>query len=203
MPVGLLIAESQPLAPAASPAPAADAPSPSPQPDPSPSDDPTVDAFKGMSSNEVRLLLLRDGLRIIDDHRLFGVGPGRYGGAAAAIFPSPVYADYDTTLGHLRTVHNFWLHLTGEVGALGVAVFLGIVVALAIRFVLSARTATGPRFVMLAGCATAVIVVVVHNFTEMSLEGNVPGILIWLTLGIGSTFAHASLRPVQHRRVDD
>ena len=203
MPVGLLIAESQPLVPTASQALSADAPSPSPRPDPSPSADPTVDAFKGMSSEEVRLLLVRDGLRIIDHHRLLGVGPGRYGGAAAAIFPSPVYAEYDTTIGHLRTVHNFWLHLTGEVGALGVAVFLGIIVALAIRFVLSARTATGLRFVVLGGCATAVVVAIVHNLTEMSLEGNVPGILMWLTLGLGSTLAHGSLRPAQHRQRDD
>ena len=203
MPIGLLTAGAQPLAPAASPAPSTDASSPSPQPTPSASDVATSKAFKGMTSNEVRLLLLRDGLRIIDDHLLLGVGPGRYGGAAAAIVPSPVYAEYDTTLGHLRTVHNFWLHLAGEVGALGMAVFLAMVVALGLRLGLSARTASGPRFVMLAGCATAVIVVIVHNVTEMSLEGNVPGILIWMTLGIGSTLAHPSLSPVHHQPLDD
>jgi len=205
MPVGLLTADTVAPDTVASEAPTPDPdPSPSsPQPVPSPSDAGTSDALRGMGSNEVRLFLLRDGLRIVDDHLFVGVGPGRYGGAAAAIYPSPVYAEYDTTLGHLRTVHNFWLHLVGEVGALGLTIFLGILAALGIRFWLSARTASGPRFVVLAGCAAAVIVVAVHNVTEMSLEGNVPGILIWLTLGIGSTLAHASLRPEQHRRADD
>lgn len=201
MPVGLLTS-GQATMPAASPNQEPDAAAPSQPPTPSPPTNEEDDPFERMTSNEVRLRLLRDGLRIVDDHLLLGVGPGRYGGAAATIVPSPVYAEYDTTLGRLRTVHNFWLHLTGEGGALGVAVFLAIVVALGIRFVLSARKASGSRFVVLAGCASAVTVVIVHNFTEMSLEGNVPGILIWLTLGIGSTLAHPSLRLAQHHRVD-
>lgn len=150
----------------------------------------TVDRFDDLSSEgDLRIRFLRDGLRIINDNLLLGVGPGRYGGAAASIIPSPVYDEYDTGLFRFRTVHNFWLHLTGEVGALGVSVFLLMVVALLIRFVRAARRSHGVAFVLLAGAATATLVVGLNNLTEMLFEGNIPAVLIWLILGIGSLLA--------------
>ncbi len=150
----------------------------------------TVDRLDGLSGeSDLRIRFMHDGLRIIDDNLLLGVGPGRYGGAAATIIPSPVYEEYDAGLYGFRTVHNFWLHLAGEVGAIGVAVFLTMVVALLIRFVRAARQAIGMRFVILAGAATATLVVGFNNLTEMLFEGNVPGILIWLILAIGSLLA--------------
>jgi O-antigen ligase len=149
----------------------------------------TVDRFDDLGENDLRIVFLRDGLRIIDDHPLVGVGPGRYGGAAATILPSPVYDEYDTSLFGFRTVHNFWLHLLGEVGIIGTAVFLAMVVALLVRFVRAARRTSGPAFIILAGAATATLVVGFNNLTEMLFEGNVPAILIWLILAIGSMLA--------------
>ena len=132
---------------------------------------------------------LREGIPIILDHPFLGVGPGRYGGAAAKIIPSPVYEEYGTRLFGYRTVHNFWLHLLGEAGALGTAVFLTIIAGLLIRFVRAARTATGPRFVVLAGATTMLLVAVFHSFAEMIFEGNMPMLIIWLILGIASLLA--------------
>ena len=88
-----------------------------------------------------------------------------------------------------RTVHDFWLHLTGEVGVIGVAVFLTMVVALLIRFLRAAWRSEGLAFILLAGAATATLVVGFNNLTEMLFEGNVPAILIWLILAIGSVLA--------------
>jgi putative inorganic carbon (hco3(-)) transporter len=149
----------------------------------------TVDRFDDLGEGDLRIRFLVDGMRVIDENPLLGVGPGRYGGAAATILPSPVYERYDTGLFGFRTVHNFWLHLTGEVGALGVAVFLTMVVALLIRFVRAARRAAGTEFILLAGAATTTIVVGFNNLTEMLFEGNVPAVLIWLILAIGSVLA--------------
>jgi putative inorganic carbon (HCO3(-)) transporter len=149
----------------------------------------TMDRFGDLGEGDLRVRFLRDGLRIIDSRPILGVGPGRYGGAAATIIPSPVYDLYNTSLFGFRTVHNFWLHLTGELGVTGAAVFLTMIAALLIRFVRAARRVDGVAFILLAGAATATIVVVFNNLTEMLFEGNVPGILIWLILAIGSLMA--------------
>ncbi|MCV0403158.1 MAG: O-antigen ligase family protein [Chloroflexi bacterium] len=142
--------------------------------------------------DDVRLRWLADGIRVIGDHPWLGTGPGRYGGAAATIIPSPVYDEYDIELGTHRTVHNFWLHLTGEVGVVGLVVFLTMVGSVALRCVRAARRTTGARFVLLAGAATMVLVVALNDLTEMAFEGNVPGLLIWLILGIASMVAETS-----------
>jgi O-antigen ligase len=171
-------------APAVEPSPDASTPPATPPPTPAP-----PDPFAGMSSEEIRLTFLGDGLHIVRDNLVLGVGPGRYGGAVAKIFPSPVYEEYGTTIGHFRTVHNFWLHLVVEVGVVGVTLVLTIVVALVIRFARTARRSTGPVSVVLAGAATAAIVASLNSTTEMVLEGNIPAVLLWLVLGIGAALA--------------
>ena len=154
-----------------------------------------------LDRNDTRGRYLRDGLRVIEDNLLLGVGPGRYGGGAALIDPenpSPVYEAYDVELFGYRTVHNFWLHLLGEGGVLGTAVFLTMVVGLLVRFVRGARDAAGMRFVILAGTATMLMVVSLHSVTEMIFEGNMPVLIVWLLLGIASVLAPA--RPLFERR---
>jgi putative inorganic carbon (hco3(-)) transporter len=168
----------------------------------------TMDRFGDLGEGDLRIRFLRDGLRIIDSRPILGVGPGCYGGAAATIIPSPVYDLYNTSLFGFRTVHNFWLHLTGELGVIGAAVFLTMIAALLIRFVRAARRVDGVAFIILAGAATATIVVVLNNLTEMLFEGNVPGILIWLILAIGSLMAPSAAlwgrdRPASGPRVVD
>src|SRR5690606_21674908 len=77
---------------------------------------------------DLRTLFVLNGLPILADHPLLGVGPGRYGGAAADLFETPIYAEYGTdallTSPTQRTVDNFWLHLAVESGVLGTAAFL-------------------------------------------------------------------------------
>jgi putative inorganic carbon (hco3(-)) transporter len=133
---------------------------------------------------DLRMTFIREGLPIVADNPILGVGPGRYGGAASAILPSPVYEQYDAGLYGFRTVHNFWLHLFGEVGLVGgIAFALGIFVVW-LRFVLAALREVEPRrFVLYAGAATAVSVVTVNNVTEMLFEGNFPGFVFWLVFG--------------------
>lgn len=155
--------------------------------------DSTVDRIGNLRERgDTRGRFTQEGIPIILDHLLLGVGPGRYGGAAATIIPSPVYEEYDTSLYGYRTIHNFWQHLLGESGALGTAAFLTVLAGLLIRFALAARRTVGRRRVLLAGAATLVLVTGFHSFTEMIYEGNLPALLIWLVLGIASLFAPAS-----------
>ncbi|HJP71906.1 MAG TPA: O-antigen ligase family protein [Candidatus Limnocylindria bacterium] len=152
--------------------------------------DSTVDRFAHLGGgDDLRARFLRDGLPIVDDHPVLGVGPGRYGGAVAAIVPSPVYDEYDTGLFGYRTVHNFWLHLLGETGVVGTTLFLALIAGLLIRFVRAARSASGVAFVVLAGTATMLVVASLNSATEMIFEGNMPSVLIWLMLGIASCLA--------------
>jgi O-antigen ligase len=170
------------------PIPAGQSPNGPASEDPAPPRPP--DPFRGMTSEEVRLYFLRTGIAVVMDHPILGVGPGRYGGAAATIVPSPVYDEYGITLGRLRTVHNFWLHLAGEVGVIGVSVFLTIVVSLFVRLCRMARRVEGTDWIVVAGVATAVATIGTNNATEMVFEGNIPAIILWLVFATGATMAH-------------
>jgi O-antigen ligase len=139
--------------------------------------------------DDLRARFLRDGLPIVADHPLLGVGPGRYGGAVAAIVPSPVYEAYDTSLFGYRTVHNFWLHLVGETGIVGITIFLALIAGLVLRFARAARSANGLAFVVLAGAATMLVVASLNSVTEMIFEGNMPSVLVWLIIGLSSCLA--------------
>jgi len=159
----------------------------------------TIDRIDNLANpNDTRGRFLRDGLRVVDDNFWLGVGPGRYGGAAAKIIESPVYEQYDVELFGYRTVHNFWLHLLGESGVLGVAIFLTMVVGLLIRLVMAAWRSEGVRFVILAGTATMLMVATLHSVTEMIFEGNMPVLIVWLVVGIASLLA--PVQPVFGRR---
>ncbi len=152
----------------------------------------TVDRFLHLADgDDLRARFLVDGLPIVAEHPVLGVGPGRYGGAVAAIIPSPVYEAYGTGLFGYRTVHDFWLHLAGETGVVGVTIFLTLIAGLLIRFVRAARSAIGERFVVLAGTATMLIVASLNSVTEMIFEGNMPSMLIWLMVGLASCLAPA------------
>ena len=139
--------------------------------------------------NDTRARFLSDGFRVVDDNFWLGVGPGRYGGAAAKIIESPVYEAYGIELFGYRTVHNFWLHLLGESGVFGTAVFLTLIVGVLIRLVLAAWRSAGLRFVILAGSATMLMVATLHSVTEMIFEGNMPVLIVWLVVGIASVLA--------------
>jgi len=154
--------------------------------------DSTIDRFGEVyERRDLRMRFVIEGLPIVNDNLWLGVGPGRYGGAAATIIPSPVYEEYGTELYGFRTVHNFWLHMLGEVGVIGTVIFLTMIAGLLWRYIAAARHAVTAEFVLFAGMSTALITVTFNNLTEMLFEGNVPGVMIWLTLGMVSVLAPA------------
>jgi O-antigen ligase len=140
-------------------------------------------------NEDLRLRYIVEGMPIVLDHLLLGVGPGRYGGAVATITDSPVYAEYGASLYGYRTVHDFWLHSLGEVGVLGTTLILTMVIGLIGKMVWAARRARGVDRILLAGIATGGMVMTINNLTEMLLEGNFPAFAIWMLLGFGSLLA--------------
>ena len=147
------------------------------------------------AGKDLRTTFVANAVQIFADHPLLGVGPSRYGGAAADLFGTPVYAAYGTDRLFVnpsqRTVDNFWLHLVVESGLLGLVAYLGIIGAALRPIIRSALTAGWGRRVALAGISGAVIGLAINALTTMLLEANSVAFLFWFLLGIGSQLAAA------------
>lgn len=145
---------------------------------------------------DLRTLFVVNALPIIGDHPVLGVGPGRYGGAAADLFGTPVYTEYGTdallTDPQQRTVDNFWLHIVVETGVLGAAAFLAAAIMPGLRILAVARRATGRRRIILGGAAAAVAALAVSSLSTMLLEANSVGFLFWFLLGVGVLLCDAA-----------
>jgi len=149
----------------------------------------TINRFNAVGDGrDLRTLFIVNALPIVAEHPIFGVGPGRYGGAAASVFGSPVHIRYgtDLLLTNQRTVDNFWLHMGVEGGVLGFSAFLAMIGTALIQPIRALRGATGSRFSVPAGVVSATAVVCVATVTTMLLEGNTAAFLFWFLLGIGS-----------------
>lgn len=152
--------------------------------------DSTIDRVGAIGvGGDLRTLFILQSLPIIRDHPIVGVGPGRFGGAVASNYGTPIYDEYG--FGPLfwnpaqRTVDNFWLHLLVETGILGVAAFLAAAAIPAVRIVASARRSLGWRRILLGGIAAAAAGIAISSGTTMLLEANSIGFVFWLLLGLG------------------
>lgn len=157
----------------------------------------TINRFNVIGEHrDLRTLFVLNALPIVEDHPVLGVGPGRYGGAAASVFRSSVHTAYgtDLLLTNQQTVDNFWLHMGVEGGVLGISAFLAMIVTALIHPIRTLRKTTGSRFSVPAGVVSATAVVCVAAVTTMLLEGNTVAFLFWFLLGIGSLAQRAELR---------
>ncbi len=147
---------------------------------------------------DLRWMFIMNALPIVEDHPLVGVGPGRYGGAVAWNFPTPVYEQYGTDdimpqWYRQRTVDNFWLHILVETGIVGLAAFVAALVLILLPLVRAARRARGSQFVVTAGILGAAATLILSSVTTMLLEGNTIAFIFWFLLGLGSVaVAHES-----------
>lgn len=148
----------------------------------------TLGRLEALGEGDLRVQFVENATPIIRDHPLIGAGPGRYGGAVARTFGSPLYAEYTAgTVPTGRTVDNFWLHLLVETGALGVLAFVAATAAGVAGSLRAARRSTGLRRAMLAGCAAALTIVAIDSITEMALEGNTTAFAAWFLVGMATS----------------
>ena len=143
------------------------------------------------AGRDLRTLLVLNAIPILRDHPLLGVGPGRYGGAAADHFSSPIHTQYGTAklLKFQQTVDNFWLHLLIEGGILGAAAFVAAIAVVVVGLARRVRQASGSHYIMKAGILVAMVASVIITGTTMGLEANMVAFIFWLMLGIGSLYA--------------
>jgi O-antigen ligase len=148
----------------------------------------TFGRLEALGEGDLRVQFVENAVPIVLDHPLIGAGPGRYGGAVARDFGSPLYTQYTAgTVPLGRTVDNFWLHLVAEVGIIGAALFataIGAGVMLALR---TARGVNGMRRVVLACAGAMAIVIMIDSVSEMLLEGNTTTFAMWCFLGMASS----------------
>lgn len=147
---------------------------------------------------DLRTLFVLNAIPILRDHPLLGVGPGRYGGAVADNYGTPVYERYETDAlfsnPRQRTVDNFWLHILVEMGIVGFILFLGSAVLAGLRILGEARHAHGWRRILLGGIAAATAGLAVSSLSTMLLEANSIGFPFWFLLGLGSLVAASGQR---------
>jgi O-antigen ligase len=187
-------------------------PSTSPEPSVAPSPGPAAGPFSALPNlldatfgrlaaivqgGDLRTQLIARALPTLRDHWLLGVGPGRYGGAAADIFGSPVHEEQDleellthpvgaTSIHVQHTVDNFWLHLLLESGLAGTAAFV-ILLAIVLRPLWAGARRPGPAGALSAAAAIGLIVVASNAFTTMALEANTIALPLWLLLGLAGS----------------
>jgi O-antigen ligase len=187
--------------------------SPSRSPSPAASDIPSSNflgsaidrALRIVGGSDLRTRLVTNAGPILADHLLLGVGPGRYGGAVADWYPTPVYRSYGTNklltyqIGfkkffHQQTVDDFWLHLVVESGILGTLAFGGLILVPLLVIARSVRPSTDEGVVLIAVVAAG-LVGVFTSLSTMLLESNSGAFPFWLLLGVGWSIVR--LREVQ------
>jgi hypothetical protein len=124
-------------------------------------------------------------LVVVRSSPLFGVGPGQYGGgAAAALGNTSVYEKLNLPFGVYGTegyIDNNWFSLWGETGTIGVAFYAWMLVALARMALLVRRESKDPYVQGLAlGYFGCVLAVSFQAFLATYLEVRTLALYLWL-----------------------
>ncbi len=124
-------------------------------------------------------------LVVVRSSPLFGVGPGQYGGgAAAALGNTSVYEKLNLPFGVYGTegyIDNNWFSLWGETGTLGVVFYAWMLVALARMALLVRRESKDPYLQGLAlGYFGCILAVSFQAFLATYLEVRTLALYLWL-----------------------
>ncbi|MCK4778116.1 MAG: O-antigen ligase family protein, partial [Actinomycetia bacterium] len=124
-------------------------------------------------------------IKVIKDNFLFGVGPGRFGGSVAYIFPTPVYEKYNIPMS-MNQIDTFWMQLWGEVGTLGLLMFLimlGMIFLRARKLILAKNT---PLFLkgLTAGFIAGFIAVSVEALAANIFEVHATMLFFWFFMAV-------------------
>jgi O-antigen ligase len=116
--------------------------------------DPRAVAGRGLARTlESRIAFITTGLRMIASAPVFGVGIGRYFEMSGRFMPSSIYWFF-----FHENAHNNFLQIAGELGLAGLAMFVWLIVAAALRLLRGLRASSGDRLLAgaLAGLAAFV-----------------------------------------------
>ncbi len=118
----------------------------------------------------LRVLFTRDGLKIIKDHLLTGAG----GGAWRSLYRQYQSVPYNTT-----ETHNFYVQYGIEVGIIGIAALIGLLVLLFLSMVKNIKAGGKYLHVHLAA-----FLLFVHSTIDFNLSLAAVAYILWLLIGL-------------------
>jgi O-antigen ligase len=124
--------------------------------------------------------------RMVETHPIVGVGSGNFSIVSARylLFPGTIERD-DLILDTPKVAHNIYLHVLAEMGAIGIALFIGVLVlslSAAVRAVAIFRR-DDRRSLELLG--RALVIAVVGNLAAEFFSSGVYSKQLWLLLALG------------------
>jgi O-antigen ligase len=129
------------------------------------------------ASLSMRGELLRVGLRVIETRPLFGVGIDRFFLVAGTV-NSPLL---DAVWASRRNPHNDFLRVAGELGLVGLGLFLWILTPAAVRIYQALWTASDP---LLAGLAAGIVAFLITSMVSNPLMLREVSYAFWIALGL-------------------
>ena len=128
-------------------------------------------------------------LTVIPSSPIFGVGPGQYGGgAAAALGNTTVYDQLSLPFGVYGTggyIDNNWMSIWGELGTLGLGAFLWFYAGLFLLCVRVALTHEDKDIRALAGATAAILVAFsINAFLATFFEVRTMAPYVWVLCGL-------------------
>ena len=132
---------------------------------------------QAQASLSVRGELLRVGVRVIETRPLFGVGIDRFF-LVAGTMKSPLL---DASWSSRRNPHNDFLRFAGELGLVGLGLFLWILVSAGARIWQALRAASDPR---LAGLVSGLVAFLITSMVSNPLMLREVSYVFWIALGL-------------------
>jgi tetratricopeptide (TPR) repeat protein len=117
-----------------------------------------------------RVYFAKDGLKIIKDYPIAGAGGGAWKNLYRQYQPMP----YNTT-----EVHNFYVQYGTEVGIIGLAVLIGLLLLLILSMIKSIKDGSRYLYVYLAA-----MLLLLHSTIDFNLSLAAVGYMLWLLIGI-------------------
>jgi O-antigen ligase len=151
--------------------------------------DPRVSAARTASRMfDMRVDFMRTGLRMIASAPVFGVGIGRYFEMSGRFMPSSIYWFY-----FHENAHNNFLQIGGELGLAGLAAFVWMLTAAAVRLGRGVRADRGDR--LLVGACTGLGAFVLTWMTSHPMLVPEAAYPFWILLGAALARADGDAQP--------
>ncbi|MFH1597744.1 MAG: O-antigen ligase family protein [Patescibacteria group bacterium] len=134
-------------------------------------------------------------LKVVSTYPLFGVGPGSYGGgAAASLHNTEVYEELGLPFGIFGNsghIDNNWMSLWGETGTLGLIIYVWMLLAIYI-FVYKVFKLSNSKFTkgLSLGFLGALLAVTFQAFLGTYFEVRTLGLYLWLIAGLITVLAY-------------
>lgn len=124
----------------------------------------------GIQEVSFRMYYAKDGLKIINDHPISGAGGGAW---------KNLYRQYQSILYNTTEVHNFYVQYGTEVGVIGLAALVGLILLLILSMVKSIKASSRYLYVYLAA-----MLLLLHSTIDFNLSLAAVGYILWMLIGI-------------------